>query len=163
LGPFSSFSIGDIVFSPMFAWEHPPLYLSGTGRASQEIAISGSYKQALVGIHNSVWVWWLYVGWIQRWGTLWIVFPSISVPQFVSVSPPMGIVPPPLLRSTKVYILWSTFFISFIWPGNCMLVIALYWANIHLSVSVYHVFSFVIELPHSGWYFLALSICLRIS
>jgi hypothetical protein len=33
------------------------LYLSGTGRASQETAISASCQQALVGIHSSVWVW----------------------------------------------------------------------------------------------------------
>jgi hypothetical protein len=32
--------------------EHPLLYLSGTGRASQETAISGSCQQALVGIHK---------------------------------------------------------------------------------------------------------------
>jgi hypothetical protein len=32
------------------------LYLSGLGRVSQETAISGSCQQALVGVHNSVWV-----------------------------------------------------------------------------------------------------------
>jgi hypothetical protein len=32
---------------------------------SQETAISGSCKQALPGIHNSVLVWWLYMGWIS--------------------------------------------------------------------------------------------------
>jgi hypothetical protein len=57
-GSFSSSSIGDPVLSPMIGCKHPPLYLSGTGRASQERAISGSCQQALVGIHNSVWVWW---------------------------------------------------------------------------------------------------------
>jgi hypothetical protein len=31
---------------------HPPLYLSGTGRASQETTITGPCQQALVGIHN---------------------------------------------------------------------------------------------------------------
>jgi hypothetical protein len=36
------------------------------------------------------------------------------------------------------------------------------WVNIHLSVSAYHVCSFVIGIPHSG-YFLIPSICLRIS
>jgi hypothetical protein len=34
--------------------EHPVLYLSGSDRASQETAISGSCQHALVGIHNSV-------------------------------------------------------------------------------------------------------------
>jgi hypothetical protein len=45
------------VISPMVGLEHPPLYFSGPGRASQETAISGFCQQALVGIHNSVWVW----------------------------------------------------------------------------------------------------------
>jgi hypothetical protein len=35
--------------------------------------------------------------------------------------------------------------------------------NIHLSVSTYHVCSFMTRLPHSGWYLLVSSICLRIS
>jgi hypothetical protein len=54
LDPFSSSSIGVPVLSPMDGCEHPLLYLSGIGRASQETAISGSGQQALVGIHNSV-------------------------------------------------------------------------------------------------------------
>ena len=49
LGTFSSSFIGDLVF-------HPLLYLTGTGRASQETAISGSCQQNLVGICNRVWV-----------------------------------------------------------------------------------------------------------
>jgi hypothetical protein len=40
--------------------------LSGTGRASQETAITDFCQQALVGIHNSVWVWGLYMRWIPR-------------------------------------------------------------------------------------------------
>ena len=35
LGPFSNF-VGDPVLHPMYGCEHPLLYLSGTGRASQE-------------------------------------------------------------------------------------------------------------------------------
>jgi hypothetical protein len=57
LGTFSSSFIGDPVLHPVDSCEHPLLYLSGTGRASHETAISGSCQQALVGIHNSVWVW----------------------------------------------------------------------------------------------------------
>jgi hypothetical protein len=76
--PFSNSSIGDPALSAMVGCKHPTLYLSGSGRASQETAISGSCQQALVGIQNSIWVWWLYVGWIPRWGSLWMVFPSIS-------------------------------------------------------------------------------------
>jgi hypothetical protein len=29
-------------------------------------------SKALVGIHNSVWFWWLFMGWIPRWGSLWL-------------------------------------------------------------------------------------------
>jgi hypothetical protein len=42
LSPFSSSSIGDPVLSPIDGCEHPLLYLSSTGTASQEKAISGS-------------------------------------------------------------------------------------------------------------------------
>jgi hypothetical protein len=49
LGPFSNSSTGDPVLSPMVGCEHPALYLSGTGRASQETTISGSCQQAVVG------------------------------------------------------------------------------------------------------------------
>jgi hypothetical protein len=83
--PFSNSSIGVSVLSPMVGWEHSPLYLSGTVGASQETAISGCCKQALFGIYNSVWVLWLYMGWIPRWGSLWMVFASVSAPYFVSV------------------------------------------------------------------------------
>jgi hypothetical protein len=38
-----------------------------------------------------------------------------------------------------------------------------FWANIHLSENSYHVCSFVIGLPHSGWYPPDPFICLRIS
>jgi hypothetical protein len=53
--------------------------------------MSGFYQQALPGIHNNVWVWWLYMGWIPRWGSLWMAFPSVSAPHFVSVFPPVNI------------------------------------------------------------------------
>jgi hypothetical protein len=42
------------VFLPIDDCEHPLLYLPGTGRASQETAISGSCQQNLAGICNSV-------------------------------------------------------------------------------------------------------------
>ena len=70
---------------PMVGCEHPHLYLSGSGRASQETAISGSRQHGLLGIQNSVWVSSLYMGWIPRWGSLWIAFSSVSVPHFVPV------------------------------------------------------------------------------
>jgi hypothetical protein len=62
MGTFSSSSIGDPVSHPIDDCEHPLLYLPGTGKASQETAMSGSCQQKLSGILNSVWVWWLYMG-----------------------------------------------------------------------------------------------------
>jgi hypothetical protein len=44
------------MLSPMVGCEHPPLYLSGSGRTSQETAIWGFHQQALPSIHNSPWV-----------------------------------------------------------------------------------------------------------
>ena len=56
MGTFSSSFIGHPVLHPMDGCEHTLLYLSGTGRASQETTISGSCQWELAGIHNSVWV-----------------------------------------------------------------------------------------------------------
>jgi hypothetical protein len=46
-----------------------------------------------------------------------------------------------LLRRTEVSTLWSSFFLSFMCYLNCILGILSFWANIHLSVSTYHVHS----------------------
>jgi hypothetical protein len=58
------------VFHPIDDYEHPLLYLPGTGIASPETAISGSFQQNLAGICNSGCVWWLIMGWIPEWGSL---------------------------------------------------------------------------------------------
>jgi hypothetical protein len=79
--------------------EHPFLYLPGTGISSYETAIPGSLHQNLVGICNSVWVWWLIMGWIPGCGSLWIVHPFVVAPNFVSASPFMGILFPILRRN----------------------------------------------------------------
>jgi hypothetical protein len=55
--PFLNSSIGAPMLNPMVVCKYPPLYLSGSGRTSLEAAISGSCQHALLGIHNSVWVW----------------------------------------------------------------------------------------------------------
>jgi hypothetical protein len=68
--------------------------LPGTGIASYETAITGSLQQNLSGICNSVWVWWLIMGWIPGWGSLWIVHPFFLAPNFVSVTPFMCILFP---------------------------------------------------------------------
>ena len=96
---FSSSCIGEPVLSPINHYEHPLLYLSVTSRASQETAILGSCQQALFGIHSSVCVWEQYMGWIPKWDSHWMAFPSVSASNIVSVSPPMGILMPFLRRS----------------------------------------------------------------
>ena len=45
-------------------------YLPGSSRASQETAIPGFHKQALLGIHKRVWILCLYMGWISSCGSL---------------------------------------------------------------------------------------------
>jgi hypothetical protein len=108
LDTFSTSFIRDPVLLPMDGCEHPLLYLPGTGRTSQETAISGSCQQALVDIHNSVWVWWLFMGWIPRWSSLWMIIPSVSASHFVSVTPSMYILFS-LLRRSEVSTLRSSF------------------------------------------------------
>jgi hypothetical protein len=136
------------VFHPIDDCEHPLLYLSGTGIASQENAISGNCQQNLVGTCNSIWVWWSFVRSITRWVSLWMVLFSVSAPNFVSVTPFMGILFP-LLRRNEVFKLWTFFFLSFVCFVTVSWVLC-FWTNIHLSVSAYHVCSFVIGLTHSG-------------
>jgi hypothetical protein len=76
---FSNSSIRDPTLSTIVDYQHLPLYMSGSGRASQETAISGSCHQALPCILNSIQVWWLYMKWIPRGrGSLWMAFPSVS-------------------------------------------------------------------------------------
>jgi hypothetical protein len=49
----------------------------------------------------------------------------------------------PLLRRTEAPILWSSFYLSFMWSVNCVLIIPSFWANIHLSVSAYYMCYFL--------------------
>ena len=74
------------MFHPIDDCEHPFLYLPGTGKASQETGISGFFQQNLAGVYNSVCIWWLIMGWIPRWGSLWMVHPFILAPNFVSAT-----------------------------------------------------------------------------
>jgi hypothetical protein len=57
-----------------------------------------SFQQNLAGICNSVCVWWLIMGWISGWGSLWIVHPFVLALNFVSVTSSMGILFPILRR-----------------------------------------------------------------
>jgi hypothetical protein len=63
-----------------------------------------------------------------------MVHPFISAPNFVSVTPSMGVLFP-ILRRGKVSTFWSSFFFSFMCFANCTLYLAIlsFWANIHLG------------------------------
>jgi hypothetical protein len=77
LGTFSSSYIGDPVFHPIDDCEHPLLYLPGTGIASLERAISGSFQQNLTGLCNSIWFGgWLWNGYPYRTVSGWSILSS---------------------------------------------------------------------------------------
>ena len=136
---------------PLADCEHPLLCLLGPGIISQETATSGSFHQNLASVCNGVSVWMLIMGWIPGYGSLYMFHPFISAPNFVSVTPSKGVLFP-LLRRGIVSTLQSSFFLSFMCLGICILYLGYprFGANIHLSVSTYCVSSFVNVLPHSG-------------
>ena len=93
---------------PIADYEHPLLCLPGTGIVSQETAISGSFQENLVSVYNGVSVWRLNMGWIPGYGSLQMVHPFVSAPNFVSLTPSMGVLFPILRRgkvSTLVFVL----------------------------------------------------------
>ena len=162
--PFSNFSIGDMirgtVLSPVVGCAPLPLCLSDSGKASQETSISCFCQQTslalttLSGFGDSI-----------RDGSLGGAVYGYPFLQFLlhTLSPYCSHAYfVPLLRRTEAPTLWPSFFLSFIWSGHSILGVLKIWANIHLSMGTYYVCSFMIELPHSG-YFLVPTICLRIS
>jgi hypothetical protein len=122
------------VFYLIYDCKHPLLNLPGTGIASHETTISGTFQQNLAGICNSVWVWWLIMGWIPGWGSLWMVHSFVLAPNFVSVTPSKGILFP-ILRKNEVSTHWSSFFLIFSCFANCILVILSF---LKIIVSSYH-------------------------
>jgi hypothetical protein len=92
--------------------------------------------KSLASICNSVWVWWLIMGWIPWWDSVWMVHPFTLAQNFVSVTPLVGILYP-ILRRNEVSTRWSSFFLIFLCFANCILGILSFLANIHLSVSTY--------------------------
>jgi hypothetical protein len=52
------------------------------------------------------------MGWIPGYGSLYMVHPFVSAPNFFSVTPSMGVLFP-ILRRGIVSILWSSFFLNF--------------------------------------------------
>ena len=90
-------------------------------------------------------------------------FPHLILPPFPPPLPlpPKSLLPStssgyfvPLLSGMEASTLRSSFFLSFMWSVNCVFGILSFWENNHLSVSAYHVCSFVTGLPHPGWFFL---------
>ena len=79
-----------------FDGEHPRLYWSGSGRTSQETAISGSCQQAILGISNSVWVWCL----------MWDGSPGVAVPGWPLLQPRLLVSAFPLDRSNSGLKFW---------------------------------------------------------
>jgi hypothetical protein len=60
------------------------------------------------------------MGWIPGYGSLYMVHPFVTAPNFVSVTPSIGVLFP-ILRRGKVSTLWSSFFLSFMRFANCIL------------------------------------------
>ena len=112
-------------------------------------ALSGSCQQALPSILNSIWVWRLYMGWILQVGqSLHGLSFSLCSTFYLPVCSSAYFVL--LLRRTEASTLWSSFLLSFIWSVSCIVGIPSFCSIIHLSVSTYHLCSFVTNLPHSG-------------
>ena len=82
---------------PIADCEHPLLCLLGPGIVSQETAISGSFQENLASVCNGVSVRKLIMGWIPGYGSLYMVHPLVSAPNFVSVTPSMGVLFPILM------------------------------------------------------------------
>jgi hypothetical protein len=85
--------------------------------------------------------------------------PSPSIPDSSPLSLPLfssSQVPPTFyffdyfVSRTKASTLWSSFLLSFMWSMTCIMRIPHSLPNAHLSVSAYHVCSFVTEIAHSG-------------
>jgi hypothetical protein len=87
--------------------------------------------------------------WCPGWPVSGWPFLPVSAPHFVFIFAPISILLPPL-RRTEAPTIWSYFLSFFMWSVNCILSIQSFRVNIHLSLSAYHVCSFVIGLPHSG-------------
>jgi hypothetical protein len=45
------------------------------------------------------------MGWITRWGSLWMVLPSVSAPNLVSVTPSMGSLLPHSKKEQSIHTL----------------------------------------------------------
>jgi hypothetical protein len=87
------------------------------------------------------------MGWIPRWGSLWIVHPFLLASNFVFEIPFMNILLP-FIRRNEISNHWSSLFLICLCFANYILGVLSFWANIHLSVSAYLMTHFVIGLRH---------------
>jgi hypothetical protein len=82
--PYPNFSTGDPMISSMVGYEHLPLYMSGSGRASQGTAIPGSCQQSFLasaivsGFGVCRWDGSLG-GTVSGWPFLQFLFPNLSL------------------------------------------------------------------------------------
>jgi len=83
--PFSNSSTG-VPMLQAFSSVSVRLWLSLSGDIHIRFLSASTF-----GISNSIWVWWLHMGWIPRWGSLWMTFSSVPAPLFVPVFLPMRI------------------------------------------------------------------------
>jgi hypothetical protein len=137
------------MLSPMNGCEHPLQYLSGTSSASQERSTIRLLSSSTCWHPQQCLSLVIVYGMDPQMICLWMVTSKVSTFYFDSVTPSMGVLFP-LLKRIKESTFWSSFFLSSMWFMISILGIPSFWANIHLSVSAYHVCSFVIGLPHSG-------------
>jgi hypothetical protein len=103
LGTFFSSFIWGPVFHPIADCEHPLLCYPGTGIALHETAISRYFQQNLASLCNNVCVWWLIMRWTPGWGSLWMVHPFISAPNFVCITPSTDVLFPILRRGKYLH------------------------------------------------------------
>jgi hypothetical protein len=58
---------------------------------AEHLRKQGSCQQALPVSHSCIPVWWLYMGWIPRWGSLWMTFHSVSATHIFCIFPCVSI------------------------------------------------------------------------
>jgi hypothetical protein len=126
------------MISSMVGCEYTPLYMPGSGRASQEILLE--YQDVFLG--SSIVSVLGDFTWDGSQVGQFLDGLSFSLCSTLSLLICLHEYFVPLLRRTKTPTLLSSFFSIFFWSMNCILVIPSFWANIYLSVSVYHVWFF---------------------
>ena len=92
--------LGSYVLSNKWLWASTSVFARHWHSLTRDSYIR-VFQQNLAGICNSVCIWWLIMGWIPGWGSLWVVHPFVLASNFVSVAPSMGILFP-LLRKIQV-------------------------------------------------------------